>query len=321
VLLDRPLGDLAINEAIWRVVDEQVIAPAERKALAVNGLRIGRVIGELPREIDTILKEEPGPNRTKVVPSNIMLESGQQTLISTSPRVAEVNLLITREDGATGRPYRDASGYFRLTPHHHGEHAVSLRLVPEIHHGPIQRTFPSVPNAAGLAPQELTIRDAQKEESIRELAVDLVLEEGQVAVIGWRPEKAQSLGTFLFSQPAAENDERHQRLVLIWASRNLTGVIPETPKAATSDRPKLFRRLVGGPAEPPPTPAPPDPAPPNIAGPPSPTPKTPAPTTKSAAAGSAKATAKPPATDAAPSAAPPPDTQTVPPLPGGSGQP
>ena len=210
VLLDRPFRDPTINEAIWRVVDEQVIGPAERKALAVNGLRIGRIIGELPREIDSILKEEQGPNQTKVVPSNILLESGQQTLISTSPRVAEVNLLITRDDGVTGRPDRDASGYFRLTPHHHGEHAVSLRLVPEVHHGPIQRTFPSVPNAAGLAPQELTIRDAQQEESLRELAVDLVLEEGQVAVIGCRPEDPQSLGTFLFSQSAAENDERHQ---------------------------------------------------------------------------------------------------------------
>ena len=66
--------------------------------------------------------------------------------------MAEVSLLINRDDRVSGRDYQDASGYFRLTPQHHGAHGVSLRLVPEIHHGPIQRTFPSLPNAAGLAP-------------------------------------------------------------------------------------------------------------------------------------------------------------------------
>ena len=87
-----------------------------------------------------------------------------------------------------------------------------------------------MPNTAGFAPQELTIRDAQQEEAIHELSVDLVLEDGQVAVIGCRPENPAQPRQFLFSESAAENDERHQRLILIWASRNLTGVIAEPPK-------------------------------------------------------------------------------------------
>jgi hypothetical protein len=268
VILDRPFRDPAINEAAWRVADEQIVAPAERKALASNGLRIGRIIGALPRELETILQGE-GPNRSKVEPSNLLLESGQSTPVSVTPRVAQVSMLINRDDRVTGRDYLDASGYLRLTPRHHGAHAVSLRVTPEIHHGPIQRSFPSMPNAAGLAPQQFSIRDAQKEETLSELAVDLVLEEGQVAIIGSRPENLRSLGTFLFSQQAAENEERHQRLVLIWASRNMAGVIAEAPKGG--DRPKLFRRLVAAPDEPPPNPAPPDPAPPPIPPPPDPT--------------------------------------------------
>jgi hypothetical protein len=270
-LIDRPFRDPAINEAVWRVADEQVIAPAERKALQTNGLRVGRIIGELPKEIETILKGQ-GTNQAKVVPLNVMLESGQSTLIGAAPRVAQVSLLVNKPNGVDGRDYQDASGYLRLTPRHEGARAVTLRIVPEIHHGPIQRTFPALPNAAGLAPQELSIRDGQKEEAFRELAVDLVLEEGQVAVIGCRPDDPKSLGTFLFSQPAGENDERHQRLILIWASRNMTGVVAEAPKGG--DRPKLFRRMVGAPDEPPANPAPPDPAPPPIPGPPAPTPKT-----------------------------------------------
>ena len=42
VILDRPFRDPAINEVAWRVADEQVISPAERKALEANGLRVGR---------------------------------------------------------------------------------------------------------------------------------------------------------------------------------------------------------------------------------------------------------------------------------------
>lgn len=267
-ILDRPYRDPAVNDAAWRVADEQIVASAERKALAANGLRVGRVIGELPKEIETILRGD-GPNRTKVEPSNLLLESGQSTLISTTPKVAEVSLLVNRDDRVTGRDYRDISGYLKLTPRHDGAHAVSLRVVPEIHHGPIQRSFPSLPTTAGLAPQQLSIRDGQKEEPLNELAVDLVLEEGQVALIGSRPENQRSLGTFLFSQQAAENEDRHQRLVLIWASRNMNGVIAEAPKGG--DRPKLFRRGAVSPVEPPPTAPPPDPAPPPIPPPPEPT--------------------------------------------------
>ena len=47
----------------------------------------------------------------------MLVESGdQQTLISISPRVEQVSLLVNRDDRVSGRDYKDASGYFRLTP-------------------------------------------------------------------------------------------------------------------------------------------------------------------------------------------------------------
>jgi hypothetical protein len=313
-ILDRPFRDPAINEALWRVVDEQVIAPAEHKSLEANGLRVGRIIGDLPREVETILKEQR-PQTPRVVPADMLIEDGDpKTLISIGPRVDQVSLLVNRPDGVSGRDYKDASGYLRLIPRHDGAHAVSMRVIPEIHHGPLQRTFPTLPTAAGLAPQELTIRDAQQEEPIRELAIDLILEEGQVAVIGCRPDNLRSLGTFLFSQPGAENQERRQRLILIWASRNLPGVVAEAPKGG--DRPKLFRRLVGATDDPTPSPALPDPAPASIPAAPVPTASTkPGAASARPAAPPAKTQATAPAPDAPQSAAPPSDASSVPPLP------
>jgi hypothetical protein len=313
-ILDRPFRDPAVNEALWRVVDEQVIAPAQHKLLEANGLRVGRIIGELPREVETILKEER-PSTPKVVPADMLIEDGDpKTLITIGPRVDQISLLVTRDDGVSGRDYKDASGYLRLIPRHDGAHAVSLKVIPEIHHGPLQRTFPTMPTASGLAPQELTIRDAQQEEAIRELAIDLILEEGQVAVIGCRPDERRSLGTFLFSQPAAENQERRQRLILIWASRNLPGVVAEVPKGG--DRPRLFRRLVGAADEPTPSAALPDPTPASIPAAPVPTaPTKPGDAPARPAAPPAKSQASAPAPDAPQSAAPPADASSLPPLP------
>ena len=65
-ILDRPFRDPAINEVVWRVADEQVdLAEPSGKALEANGLRIGRIIGELPRELETILKEERPAERPR----------------------------------------------------------------------------------------------------------------------------------------------------------------------------------------------------------------------------------------------------------------
>jgi hypothetical protein len=303
VILDRPFREPAINEVVWRVADEQVISPPERRALEANGLRIGRIIGEVPHELETILKEG-GPQQSKIVPINLFVESGEQSLISITERVEQVSLLVNKDNRITGKDYQAASGFFRVTARHHGAHGVALRLIPEIHHGPIQRTFPALPNAAGYAPQELSIRDAQQEETLRDLSVDLILEAGQVAVLGCRPESQRSLGSFLFSEAGSDVDQRHQRLILIWASRNLRGMIDESSK--TSDRPRLFQRLVGPPPNPPSPPVTPAPAPP---------PDATKPTPSTSTTGTAKLQGDPPARGAAPSSTSPPDTQAPPPLP------
>jgi hypothetical protein len=242
VILSRPFADPAINEVVWRVADEQVLAPAERRAWEFNGLRAARITGEFPLELEAILKDT-APGRT-VVPISIYPESGEQSLIQISDSVEQTSLLLNRDNRAIGKDYNDASGFFRVTVGHDGAHGVSLRLVPEIHYGPIQRNFQAMPNAAPLAPQELKINDGQKEETLRDLPVNLVVEPGQCVVVGCLLEQTRGLGSFLFTQSVAHSDQRDQKLILIWASRmNKEGVIDGGSNA--SDRPKLFKRLIG----------------------------------------------------------------------------
>jgi hypothetical protein len=141
---------------------------------------------------------------------------------------------------------------------------VSLRLVPEIHHGPVQRTFQALQTAAPIGPQEFLINNGQQEETIRELATTLVLEPGQIAVIGSRPEYKRSLGNFMLTQSVAHSDQRMEKLIMIWASRNLQGQGENNDIANTTDRPKLFHRLMAPATTKPAKPAPPAPEIPSI---------------------------------------------------------
>jgi hypothetical protein len=101
---------------------------------------------------------------------------------------------------------------------------VTLRFVPEIHHGPIQHGFGAVPNGGSLAPQRFMVRDGQEEDTLRELAATLILQPGQIAVLGCLPDKQRSLGTFLFTQPEVNSDRLLQKVLLIWASRTTQGL-------------------------------------------------------------------------------------------------
>jgi hypothetical protein len=244
-IISRPFNDPAINEVVWKAADEQIIPPKERHAWEVNGLRVGRLIGELPLELEAIMRDTT--SHQKVNPSNFVVESGDPTLIKVSDPVEHASLLLNCDNRIFGYDRTDVSGYFRATVQHEGANNVSLRLVPEFHHGPIRRTFQTVPNAAAIGPQEFQINNGQEEDTIRELTTSLTLEPGQVAVIGCRPEQKRGLGALFFTQSVANSDQRMEKLILIWASRNLQGLGPNDRNANAKDRPTLFKRLVAAP--------------------------------------------------------------------------
>jgi hypothetical protein len=241
-IVPRPFGDPSINDVVWRVADEQIIPPAARRAWEVNGLRVGRISGELPLELEAILKET-APKR-RVNPTTFFVDDAEPTLVIVSPAVDQASLLLNRDDRIVGHDFKDASGYFRVTPQQEGTNDVSLRLVPEIHHGPVQRMFQALPTASPTGPQEFMINNGQQEETIRELATTLVLKPGQIAVIGCRPEFKRSLGNFMLTESVAHSDQRVEKLIMIWASRNLQGTGDNDDHSTATDRPTLFRRLM-----------------------------------------------------------------------------
>ena len=41
-----------VSQTIWAEADEQIVPPQERRTWEVNGLRVGRIAGELPLEVE-----------------------------------------------------------------------------------------------------------------------------------------------------------------------------------------------------------------------------------------------------------------------------
>lgn len=222
----RPLGDPALNEAVWRVADAQAIDDAARRALEANGLRLGVITGELPAEVRAVL-DAPPPNR--VDPAIIILPDGENTLVDLGANRPELTLLLNRDGATAGKPYKDAKGHIRLTAQRDGNGAVVLRIAPELHHGPIRQGWGTAPGGGSFAPQQLVPRTGQAEETFRELAATVVLRPGQVVALGAMPHHRGSLGHFLFTAEEANSDRLVQKLLLIWATPSEGGGDATTP--------------------------------------------------------------------------------------------
>ena len=236
VILTRPLHDRVVNESVWGAADEQVIAPEVRRGLEANGLRIGVITGALPAAVEGAVHAPP-PD--KVDPAEFVMPDGSNTLVSMAETNPVVSLLLNLDERASGRDYKEASGWFRVTANQDGATGVSLRFVPEIHHGPILRRYDSLPNGGAVNPMQFMLKDGQQEETLRDLLASLTLQPDQVVAIGCNPDRRGSLGSFLFTHPEANSDRLSQKIVLFWASRNTSGEPGSQPKASPKRTPRL----------------------------------------------------------------------------------
>ncbi len=220
-ILSRPINDTVINDALWRSADEQVVEPSTRRALEDNGLRVGLLTGKLPNEVDEIVIAPP-PH--KLEPAQYFIPEGVAGFVSLGPPVPHASLFLNRNGQATGKQYQDASGRLRVTTHNESVTKVTLRIVPEILHGPIKQAIGSIATGGTYSPQMMTIKNGQEEETIRELAANLNLQPDQAVVIGCRPDKPHSLGSFLLTEREANSDRITQKVVLMWALQGKSGL-------------------------------------------------------------------------------------------------
>ena len=240
-ILARPVGDPVVDKSAWNVADEQIIPVDVRQALESNGLRVGVITGALPGDIAEAFKPKPPIKETQWV--HIALPEGEHTPIAMGGKTESVSLLLNhRGNRIDGRDYQGASGRLNITPSHQGLYGVSIRIVPEIHHGAERRTIAPIQNAGPFAQHEFGIKDGQQEDILRELATTVDLQPNQTLVIGCRGNLGRTLGTFLFLQPDPTTDQMLQSILLLQATRNAPGLPPLKPIEDEPDAPDLAVR-------------------------------------------------------------------------------
>jgi hypothetical protein len=217
-IVARPSTEPTVADAIWRVADVQAVGDEARRCLEANGMRVGIVTGDLPPEVRAVFAAPP-PNR--IEPSTVVLPDGNGTLVDLAASRPELDLLLNRPGGVAGKRYKEANGYLRISASRQDDSGVALRIVPEVHHGPVRQGWGVAPGVGGaLAPQQMVMHSGQQEESFRELAATLTVHAGQVAVIGALPEKRGSLGHFLYTAVEANSDREVHKLLFVWAARS-----------------------------------------------------------------------------------------------------
>ena len=223
-IITRPVGDKVVDASLWNIANEQQVSIELRQALEANGLRVGVITGSLPVDVMDCFKQAPGQVEAHWV--HLALPEGEHTPIDMGTKTESVTLLLNHKGKVDGRDYHDAGGRLILTPSHHGPKGVTLRLVPEIHHGETRRTIAPVQNAGPFAPHEFSIKDGQQEDILRELTLSIDVQPGQTVVIGCQAAQTRSLGSFLFTQPEPNSDRMLQGVLLLQAARNKVGESP-----------------------------------------------------------------------------------------------
>lgn len=232
VILSRPPTDTTLNETLWRDADLQSVGDESRSNLEANGIRAGVVTGDLPSEVRAIL-EAPPPNQ--IDPMLLVRPDGEASDVDLAAATADLDLLLNRHGAVSGKRYKDAKGRIKLYARREGEEGVTLRIVPEVLHGPIRQGWGPAPGGGAFAPQQLVMRNGQEEETLRDLAATVTLHAGQVLLLSAQPEMSSSLGNFLFTDHEPNSDRPLRKVLFIWATRSEDA--PTRPNLTPADPP------------------------------------------------------------------------------------
>lgn len=189
--------DPAFGTRLWDHVDEQALDPGLRRRLGNNGLRAGVVTGRLPADVAARL--EPAASVDPTAPEDagmrrlLRLLPGRRAEVVASTGLAELVLLERGAEGVRGATYRDPTALVSLQAWPDADGRVRVRLVPEVKHGPVQRSWVG---DEGM----FRLETGQIRHAFADLDITTTLPAGGMLLVGMADSDGAGVGAALFRE-------------------------------------------------------------------------------------------------------------------------
>ncbi len=210
-----PLDQDRQVEALWDQVDELCLDRDLRSRMLANGLRAGVVGGSLPDELSKLLgltakasdaRENEVVTAASAVPrvtQRVMqLNRRDSKIIQVGDLREEAEILFNENGRLGGKTYRQVEGRYELRAESLPGQRVSVRLVPELHHGELRN------RVSGSDQGIFLLTPSREREAFEQLAISAALLPGEMLVVGCLPQAESSLGGVLHRASANGRTER-----------------------------------------------------------------------------------------------------------------
>jgi hypothetical protein len=234
--------DAALGDELWQFVDEQGFDADLRRRLAANGLRVGIVGSHLPphlaqRFTATATAGLQTLATDAAVSSRILrLLPGRRGEVVMASGIRELVLLEHADGGVRGGTYADASPLVSLRAKPAADGRVEIEAVPEIRHGPVEKSWVGEDGMFRL-------ESGQRRHRLEHLAFTTVLPHDGMLVVGCGGDDTASVGDCLLR----DHDRGERTSVRLLAIRPLADTIdplfaPAGDEPAPADEPPLVVR-------------------------------------------------------------------------------
>lgn len=212
VFVERPVDDPLISQLIWQDIDQVgAVPPAKRQVLEDNGLRVGQVGAHPPSSVQKLLGlteelfDPTSSDQQLMRGRRLGLRSSQETEVQTVEALQEYTIEYQIDGQEEIVDYKQSRPVFKIKPVRVQDGWVRLEFTPEIHHGE-GRMRPTATNAGW------ELRGGQNTDARHALKFDVMLNNGELAIISGDPQKNNSFGQRCFCQ---ETEGRRTQRVLI----------------------------------------------------------------------------------------------------------
>lgn len=185
--------DAALGEELWTFVDEQSIGEETRCRLNANGLRAGILSGQLPPRVAERFMPVADANAAAdaidpaLARRMLRLLPGRRSELVTAGRRADLVLLEHCGDEVRGATYHNATALVSLEARPAADGRVRIEAVPEIRHGPVEKSWEGEDGMFRL-------ETGQRRHRMDHLAVDVTIPPEALLVIGCSGEVSTTVG-------------------------------------------------------------------------------------------------------------------------------